>query len=180
MATKPGYATFAADAAIIASTLNSNFETFASAIRACLGRDGTDGSPNSMYGDLDMDGHAILNVSGIGGAFGNIDFDAITVAAESIIDLPDQVQTAEDAVAATTANLALTNADVSLTHADVQSTNADVVTCSGYVSDCSGFASDAEDARDEAVAAVSFISNEYDWGTITEIAGETLDYGSVV
>lgn len=88
MANKPSYSSLSANAAILASTLNANFEALALAIRDCMGRGGVTESPNSMFGNLDMDGYRILNCGGI-----NIEG----------IDLTNLVQAVTDAETAATA-----------------------------------------------------------------------------
>ena len=62
MATKPVTTDVAALAQLNVAQMNANFATLEDAIEAGLGRGGTDETPNSMTGDLDMDLNQLKNL----------------------------------------------------------------------------------------------------------------------
>lgn len=73
MANKPSVTKVNAGAQYSSTTLNDNFELIAQAIENCLGRSGTDESPNSMNKTMDMNLNKIQNL-----AAPNNDRDAAT------------------------------------------------------------------------------------------------------
>lgn len=75
-----------------AVTINANNDKIATAFDNTLSRDGS--SPNQMGADLDMNNNDILNV-------GSIDVDSLTINGNTVTDLVEAAQDAEDALAAT-------------------------------------------------------------------------------
>lgn len=154
MATKPTVSTLASDAAIIASTLNANFDTLATAIQSCLGLSGTSESPNYMTGDLEMNGHAIRNV-------GSFDINGVDIALAQ-----ERCEAfANDCVQARDITVAASATAVSASNTAVASASTATIA--------------ANSAANYASQVASLVGLAGDWGSISGTVTDSQDWGAL-
>ena len=137
--------------------LNSNFEALNDKLDNTLSLDGS--TPNAMGADLDLNGNNIINVGSFGFEGGETLQDYVddaaasaTAAAQSALDATTN-GAAQVALATTQAN----NASASATAAALSATEMDTL-----------------------ITAVEAGLTPEDWGYITDVAGESENYGSIV
>ena len=137
--------------------LNSNFEALNNKLDNTLSLDGA--TPNSMGADIDLNGNDVINV-------GSFSFQG----GDTLEDYVDDAA-ASAAAAAQSALDATTNGAAQVALATAQADNAAASATAAALS---------ATEMDTLITAVEAGLVPEDWGYITDVAGESENYGSIV
>jgi hypothetical protein len=144
--------------------LNSNFEALNNKLDNTLSLDGS--TPNAMGADLDLNGNDIINVGSFGFEGGETLQDYVDGAAASAAAA---AQSALDATTNGEAQVANGAAQVALATTQANNAAASATAVGLY-----------ETEIDTLITAVEAGLVPEDWGYITDVAGESENYGSIV